>query len=261
MRARTRRDRGPSAFLAGDPPRILAHRGLALDAPENTLAAFERAVRAGARYLETDVHATRDGVAVLSHDPDLARVAGRGERIADLTLEELRGIPLPRGARVPTLAEALEAFPDSRFNIDVKALAAAPPTARAILDAGAVDRVLVGSFDEGRRRAAVDLLPGVATSASAALVRRALLAVRLGARTAAARVLAQVDSIQVPLRSGPVAVVTPSLVRAFRSLGVEVHVWTINEPRVMDRLLDWGVDGIVTDRADLALEVVAARSR
>ena len=143
-------------FFEPPRPRVLAHRGLAIDVPENTLLAFERAVAVGAAYIETDVHASADGVAILAHDPDLMRVAGLGARIGELTAAELARVGLGAGQGLVPLAEALDAFAGIRFNIDVKDPAAVEPTARAVRAAAAVDRVLVSSFSEARRRAGGD---------------------------------------------------------------------------------------------------------
>ena len=153
-------------FLQGRRPRIIAHRGLALDAPENTLLAFLRALNAGATHLETDVHASADGVAVISHDPDLGRVAGRSVNVGQLTMPELRRVDLGHGQGFCSLAEALDAFPQARFNIDIKDEASAAPAAEAIRAARAQDRVLITSFSKDRRRAVSGALPGVATSPS-----------------------------------------------------------------------------------------------
>ncbi|PJJ72153.1 glycerophosphoryl diester phosphodiesterase [Diaminobutyricimonas aerilata] len=245
-------------FFSGTTPRILAHRGLALRVPENTLPAFRAAWDAGARYIETDVHASRDGVAIISHDADLRRLTSRRERVAELTARELAAIDLG-GSGFCTLAEALEALPDARFNIDVKAHEAARPAGDAIRAAGAEHRVLVSAFDERRRRAALAAAPGVATSGSSLVVARAVLAWRLGMRVTLGRVLADVHALQVPERTSGIRVVTPESVRAFHAAGVEVHVWTVNDVATMRRLLEWGVDGIVTDRADLAIDLVASR--
>lgn len=238
-------------------PRVLAHRGLALRAPENTLPAFRAAWEAGARYIETDVHASRDGIAVLSHDPDLTRLSGHRERVEQLTMAQLARIDLG-GAGFCSLDDALAELPDARFNIDIKSRAAALPAARAILDASAAHRVLVSAFDEGRRRAALAAAPGVATSGSSSVVARAVLAWRLGRAGSLERVLAGVHALQVPERLYGIRIVTPASVRAFHGAGVEVHVWTVNDEPTMRRLLGWGVDGLVTDRADLAVDVVGA---
>lgn len=241
-------------------PRVFAHRGLALEAPENTPLAFAAAIAAGVDYIETDVHASADGIAMIAHDPDLVRTAGRDVRVDQLTKAELRRLDLGDGQHLPSLAEVLDGFPETRFNIDVKSAGAVEPTVRAILDLGAVDRVLVSSFDEGRRRAAVDRLPGVATSASSTRFVRALAAAKLGSAAGVRRALHGIQAVQIPERALRVSTITPRTIAAFHEAGVEVHVWTINDPDRMRALLDLGVDGIVTDRADLALEVVADRS-
>ena len=248
-------------FFAGPLPRIFAHRGLATDAPENTLLAFLSALAIGATHLETDVHASADGVAVISHDADLVRTAGRAHRIDELDFDELNRVDLGHAQTYPSLEEALDAFPDARFNIDFKSDAVVIPAVKAILRAQAVRRVLVTSFDNGRRLRAVRALPGVATSTSPVSFVGALFAVKLGLVPLARRLLRDVEAVQVPERSLGLRVISPQTVRRLKAAGVEVHVWTINEPADMRRLLDWGVDGLVTDRADLALEVVkAARS-
>lgn len=240
-----------SGYFAPERPRIFAHRGLATAAPENTLPSFAAAIAAGADYLETDVQVSRDGVAVLSHDPELA-VPGVGRvTIAALTTPELADIDLG-GAGIPTLADALAAFPGARFNIDVKADGAERPSARAVRDAAAVHRVLITSFSESRRRRTIGLLPGAATSASRRGVVAALAAAASGSPARFRAALAGVSALQVPERYGPVKVVTPRLLRLARTTGVEVHVWTVNDPAAMVRLVESGVDGIVTDRADLA---------
>ncbi len=238
-------------FFAPPTPRVFAHRGLASGVPENTLAAFSLALDAGAGYLESDVRATRDGVAVLSHDGDLRRLTGRAERVADLTSAELAGRDLG-GHRVPTLAEALQRFPGARFNLDLKSGDAVQAAVTAIRDADAFDRVLVSSFDEQRRTSAVAALPGVATSASSRIATRALAAIRAGLPRTAAKVLNGVHAVQVPETARGVRVVSPRTVLGFHRAGVEVHVWTVNTAGAMRRLLGWGVDGIITDRADVA---------
>lgn len=246
-----------SDYLSPARPRVFAHRGLALSDPENTLPAFAAAVAAGAAYVETDVHRSSDGIAVVSHDPTLDRVARRPGRVGDLTAAELAAIDLGGGAGYPSLVDALAAFPETRFNIDVKEEAALTPTVAAVRAAGASDRVLLTSFDEGRRRRLARELPGVATSSGSAGVVRALLAAPFGGSALATAVHGAV-ALQVPERRGPVRVVSARLLAAAHAGGVEVHVWTVNDPLDMRRLLALGVDGVVTDRCDLALAEVAA---
>lgn len=246
-------------FLSPAPPRVLAHRGLALEAPENTLLAFLHAVNVGATHVETDVHGSADGVAMISHDPDLKRVANRDVKVAQLTSAELHRVSLGHGQNYCTLAEALDAFPDTRFNIDIKSADAIPGTIAAIRDLRATERVLIGSFSTRRRLAVVEALPGVATSISASGALPAAHAARVGAVRMLARVLAGVDAVQLPPRVAQASIVTARALQSFHEVGVEVHIWTVNEPEEMIRLLDLGVDGIVTDRADLAVPIVAER--
>ena len=252
-------DSAQSAFLAAPHPRILAHRGLAREAPENTLLAFAHALANGATHLETDVHVSLDGVAVISHDPDLTRL-GRDLRIDQLTMVELQHISLGAGQSFTSLNDALESFPAALFNIDVKTDGAAEPTARAILNQRATERVLVTSFRESRRRYTLGLLPGVVSSASSSLVAQALALCHLGREEPIRRILQGCVAVQVPERVGRVHILSPRFITMMHRVGVEVHVWTINDPTDMTRLLDRGVDGLVTDRTDLARDVITRRT-
>ncbi|WEG10573.1 glycerophosphodiester phosphodiesterase family protein [Microbacterium horticulturae] len=252
-------------FVAGDTPRVLAHRGLVTpdDAAdgvvENSFAAVAAAHAAGASYVESDCHLTADGVVVLFHDSDLKRVTGDPRTLAEVTERELADLMGDRGGLI-TLAQALEAFPTLRFNIDVKVDAAARRAGEII--GPYADRVLVTSFSDARRRtalAAASTTGGTpATSGGRGTIVRTLAAVRLGQRALADRVLRSVDALQVPQRQGPVTVLTRGLIEAAHRNGVEVHVWTINEADDMRRLVAFGVDGIVTDRADVAFGVLGA---
>lgn len=220
------------------------------------MLAFTKAWAIGVTHLETDVHASRDGVAVICHDGDLKRTARRDVKISDLTLAELRSIDLGEGQTFSTLSELLAAFPDARFNIDIKAMAAAVPAARAILDADAAHRVLITSFNDRRRRAAVDRMPGVKTSASAPSFVLAFALARLNLGGLAARVLRHVDAVQIPEKIAFLHTCTRRTVRIFHEAGLEIHVWTVNEAQAMRRLFRHGVDGVFTDRADIGLEVL-----
>lgn len=232
---------------------------MAVNAPENTLLAFLNALSTGVGYLETDLHVSQDGVAVISHDADLLRLAGRSVRVDQLTMAELRRVDLGFGQTFCSLSEALDAFPQARFNLDIKALGAAEPTARAVQKAKATDRVLIGSFSEERRLRALSLLPGVATSASAAILRQVVSAAKFGLTAQVRRSMTGIHAVQVPESVKFLRIVTPRFVRLMHATGVEVHVWTVNEESAMNRLLDMGIDGIMTDRCDVALGVLARR--
>ncbi|MGO4103112.1 glycerophosphodiester phosphodiesterase family protein [Leifsonia sp. YAF41] len=232
---------------------------MAVNAPENTLLAFLNALSTGVGYLETDLHVSQDGIAVISHDADLLRLAGRSVRVDQLTMAELRRVDLGFGQTFCSLGEALDAFPQARFNLDIKALGAAEPTARAVQKAKATDRVLIGSFSEERRLRALSLLPGVATSASAAILRQVVSAAKFGLTAQVRRSMTGIHAVQVPESVKFLRIVTPRFVRLMHATGVEVHVWTVNEESAMNRLLDMGIDGIMTDRCDVALGVLARR--
>ncbi|GAA2015303.1 glycerophosphodiester phosphodiesterase family protein [Microbacterium ulmi] len=249
-------------FEGSATPRVLAHRGLVTpDAAshgiaENSFAAVAAAHAAGAVYVESDCHLTSDGTVILFHDDDLSRVTGDPRRIADVTERELFDLMATRGGLI-TLAQALDAFPTTRFNLDVKAANAAEPVGRIV--AGHGERVLLTSFSDERRRIALDAAQragrGIrpATSAGTATIARLLSAVALRSRRLAARTLQSVDALQIPERHGSLRVLSRRLVDAAHENGVEVHVWTVDDPDDMRRLVALGVDGIVTDRADVAI--------
>jgi glycerophosphoryl diester phosphodiesterase len=246
------------AYLDAPTPLAFAHRGGAAAGDENTVAAFSRAVGLGYRYLETDTHATADGVAVVFHDHTLARIAGRPERIRELRWADLSRIRVDGEQAVPRLSEVLDAWPDIRFNIDVKDDAAVEPTLAAVRAAGAQDRVLLASFSDARTaRMRAALGPSVATSLGSRGVAQLWAASRAG--RGAARLTARVAAAQVPQRQGPLRVVDERFVRYAHRLGLQVHVWTIDTPDRMHELLDLGVDGIMTDRIDVLRDVYTAR--
>jgi glycerophosphoryl diester phosphodiesterase len=229
----------------------MAHRGGASDAPENTLPAFRRAVDLGYRYLETDVHVTADGVVVAFHDNDLERTTGRKGRISDLTWDELSTLRVKGQAPIPKLTDLLEAWPDARFNIDCKEYSAADALADVLRTSGALDRVCVGSFHGRTTRRLRELLgPGVCTSAS----RLDIVLLRLFGwpRT-------PFDAAQVPSKASFFPVVNKRFVTRAHRRGIEVHVWTIDKAEEMERLLDLGVDGIMTDRPAVLREVLERR--
>lgn len=238
---------------------MFAHRGFAVEHPENTIASFTVAIELGCSHIETDVHASADGVSIISHDDDLKRVAGRQGRVRDFTARELENIELGGGQGFVTLHRALELFPTTFFNIDIKTMDAAEPTIRAIVAANAQNRVLLTSFSERRRRRAVGALPGIATSASAPVFVGAALLAKVGAIALLRRWLSGVDALQIPERALQMRVSTPSMIDRFQRAGVEVHFWTINDAASMARLLAAGADGIVTDRADVGWGVVRSR--
>lgn len=226
------------------------------------MAAFGAAVELGYRYVETDVHATADGVVVAVHDATLDRVTDATGRIADLPWARVREARIGGTEPVPTLAEVLATWPDLRVNLDLKSPGAVAPTVAVIEAARAWDRVCIASFSDRRRTGALARLTApVATSAGTGTVGRFLAAVAARSSAGVARALRAVHCLQVPERAGAVRVVTTRTLAAAHAHGVQVHVWTVNDQGDMERLLDLGVDGLVTDRADLLREVLAARGQ
>lgn len=227
------------------------------------MTAFAAAVDLGYRYVETDVHATADGVVVALHDATLDRVTDRTGAVAELPWSAVRRALIGGVEPVPSLEDVLGSWPELRVNIDVKSAGAVVPLARVLDRTRAHDRVCVASFSDARRRAVLRRVASpVATSAGQTLIAAFVAAASTpGARRFAGTVLRGVDCLQVPATFRGRAVVTPATVAAAHAAGRPVHVWTVNEPPRMRALLDLGVDGIITDRADLLRDVLESRGQ
>ncbi|MFW5417585.1 glycerophosphodiester phosphodiesterase [Nocardiopsis sp. CNT-189] len=253
-------------YLDSPVPIGLAHRGgWPLDASgrprtglENTAAAFQHAIDLGYRYLETDVHATRDGVLLAFHDETLDRATDMPGAIAELPYSEVKRARVGGEEPVPVLEEMLGSWPEARFNIDVKSDGAVEPLIEVLRRTDAWDRVCLGSFDQRRldrvrrlsdRRTALSCGPwDVARLRFASLVPPLLPLVRRG-----------VDCVQIPTEMNGFPVLSRDLIATAHRFGMQVHVWTVNDTAVMERLLDAGVDGIVTDDTAGLRDVLAAR--
>ncbi len=256
-------------YLAATPV-ALAHRGGAGYPPnlglENTMTAFGNAVALGYTHLETDVHLTRDGLLVAFHDTRLDRVTDRSGLIRDLPWSEVSAARLGgdhgrrEPERVPLLTDVLDAFPGVNLNIDLKAPRTGPALWRLVEERGLHDRVCVGSFSQASlsqfRRLAGGRVATAAGQVGTALARFAPMAV-----TALLRSPADVFQVpaSLPVGGRSVPVVTERLVEAAHAHGKQVHVWTIDDADEMHRLLDLGVDGIVSDRIDVLKDVLVAR--
>jgi glycerophosphoryl diester phosphodiesterase len=243
-------------YLDHPGPIAFAHRGGAADGLENTMAQFRRAVESGYRYIETDVHATLDGKLVAFHDSTLDRMTDGAGRIADLPWKEIRHARVAGAEPVPLFEDLLEAFPEVRWNVDMKAEPALHPLLNLIARTGSWDRVCVGSFSESRVARAQRLAgPRLATSYGTGGV----LGLRLRSWGLPAALRRTAVAAQVPETQSGVPVVDRRFVRAAHARGLQVHVWTVNEPQRMHRLLDLGVDGIMTDHIDTLREVLEDR--
>ncbi len=255
-------------------PTVIGHRGCAGEAPENTLVSFERALAQGAEILESDVHVTRDGAIVLIHDDVLERTTDGAGRVAEHTLAELRALdaghrfePEPgvfpyrgRGVVIPALEEVFAAFPQARLNLELKEdlpelvertveiVAAAERAERTLLTAA--DDALMERLRAHLARTGLDTAVGACTADVLAFVRSAQ-----EGKSPPEDAMA----LQVPAAFGGQPLVTPAFVRHAHDHGIAVHVWTVNEVDEMHRLLDLGVDGLVTDFPGHLAQVVAAR--
>jgi glycerophosphoryl diester phosphodiesterase len=244
-------------YLDGQLPLAFAHRGGAMDGLENTMAAFERAVAAGYRYLETDVRATADGQLVVFHDATLNRVTDRIGRVDQLPWSVVSQASIGGTERIPLLEDLLAAWPAARVNIDVKADTAVDPLLEVLRRANCMDRVCVGSFSDRRlQRVRAALGPRLCTSMGPREVLRLRRASWWGRDGVGGT--PGVPCVQVPIRFG-LTFVDRRFVDHAHALGLQVHVWTINDEADMHRLLDLGVDGIMTDRLDTLREVYRAR--
>ncbi|MEV0482509.1 glycerophosphodiester phosphodiesterase [Streptomyces sp. NPDC050508] len=243
-------------YLDHPGPIPFAHRGGAADGLENTVFQFRRAVELGYRYIETDVHATADGKLVAFHDETLDRVTDGAGRIADLFWSDVSHARVAGKEPVPLFEELLETFPEVRWNVDIKAEPALRPLLDLLERTDSWNRVCVGSFSEKRVVRAQHLAgPRLATSFGT----RGVLNLRLRSWGVPVAVRRSAVAAQVPEEQSSVPVVDRRFVSAAHARGVQVHVWTINEADRMHRLLDLGVDGIMTDHIDTLREVMVER--
>ncbi len=248
-------------YLADPTPRAFAHRGWhldELDGLENSLPAFRRACEEGYRYLETDVHATADGVVVVHHDPNLDRTTDGSGPIAAQTWAQLKNVKVGGKAPLSRLEDVLEELPDARFNVDVKADRAVEPFVEVLERTRAHDRVAAAAFSDARlvrlrKLAGPELVTAMGPRSAFALWARGKLPLLpLGRLVLGAMA-------QVPVRQGALRVVDKAFLSIAGRSGIEVHTWTIDDPAEMRMLLDLGVHGIVTDRPDLLREVLIER--
>ena len=230
----------------GGRPIACAHRGGAVDGLENSLAAFGRAWELGYRWFETDARLTADGVLIALHDPTLDRVTDRSGAVAELPWREVRTARIAGREPIPLIEEVLTGWPEARVVIELKADEAVDPVIDLVRRLAAVDRVCIGSFSDRRlARVRAAFGPGLCTSMGPDEVRRLRAAAwRLLPRSAVPGAAA---CVQVPTRWRRLPLAEPRLVACAHALGLPVQVWTVNQPDEMRRLLDLGVDGVLSD--------------
>lgn len=252
------------------PPVVIAHRGSRQLWPENTMIAFQNAISMGARHLETDIHLSADGVVHCFHDHTLQRTTNGHGLFSNLTAAEIAGLDAGfnhqrrgsfqfrgSGVTVPTFEELATSFPEVRLVVDLKEDAVVEAFARLVSRLGIEDRLIVGGFSDHRISRFRDHTDGsVPTSTGPGAARAWFITSRFGRGWRG-----DAGSLQLPLQRRGLRVVDERLVEAAHKRGLQIHVWTVNDPVQMSDLLDMGVDGLVTDRPDLALSLVIFRSR
>ena len=247
----------PVPFLDLPRPHAFAHRGGAAHAPENSWTAFEHAVKLGYSYLETDARATGDSRLVAFHDRDLDRVTGAPGPVSARTYAEISALRVAGSEPVPLIEDLLGAWPDVRFNIDLKDEPGIALLAGVLRRTGAWDRVCVTSFSGRRLRAARGRFDRPVCMATSPAVIAAVRYARHGSGNLGRRLAdRQVRCAQVPER-----VASAGFVRRAHALGLDVHVWTVNDRAAMARLLDQGVDGVMTDDIETLREVLIERGQ
>ena len=246
----------PWPFLDHPGPLPFAHRGGALDQPENTMPAFEAAVALGYRYLETDAHVTADGVCLAFHDDRLDRVTDGVGVIASLPYSEVGKARVDGTEPIPLLEDLLGAFPEARVNIDTKADESVDAVVEVLRRTAAVDRVCIGSFSDARLKRIREIVgPALCTS----LGPKAIARLRGGSFGLPGAKGLDGACAQVPHRVKGVTVVDERFVETAHRLGLQVHVWTIDDEAEMHELLDLGVDGLMTDRPKVLKDVLVSR--
>jgi glycerophosphoryl diester phosphodiesterase len=242
-------------FLENDGPIAFAHRGGASDHPENTMPAFAHAVGLGFRYVETDAHLTSDGRVLAFHDDRLDRVTNGIGLIEELTWDEVSSALVDGRSPIPLLEELLTTWPDLRVNIDPKHDAVVEPLSELLRNLDAVSRVCVGSFSDRRIQRVSELLgPELCTSLGPkGVAKLRASSFGLGRRHPGGH------CVQVPVSTAGVTLVDRRFIDRAHSCDLDVHVWTIDDPDEMHRLLELGVDGIMTDRPAVLREVMIER--
>jgi glycerophosphoryl diester phosphodiesterase len=246
----------PSGFLDHPRPLAFAHRGGAGHFPENSWKAFEHAVGLGYTYLETDAHATADGTVVAFHDKTLDRVTDGTGAIAQLTAAQVAAARIGGSEPIPLLADLLMSWPDHRFNIDVKDEPVIAPLVEILRVTNAWDRVCITSFSGRRLNATRILLPRPVCMATPPA---AVAAIKAG--TPAAVLAARFSRLSIQCAQIPSGIATSAFIRRAHATGLQVHVWTVNEPALMASLLDRGADGIMTDQTELLRDLLESRGQ
>lgn len=244
-------------FLKHKTPIAFAHRGGASDEPENTMPAFQRAIDLGYIYIETDVHVTRDGVLLAFHDDDLSRTCGRPGLICELDYAEVSQARVNGVEPIPRLEDLIATWPDAHINIDCKSDQALQPLEARLARGDLFERVCIGSFSDKRLN---HLRETFGDKLCTSMGPRDVTKLRLGSWVRTTGKFRNIHAAQVPVSQGPLTIVDRKFVDAAHRADLQVHVWTIDDPVEMGRLLDLDVDGIMTDRPEILKKVMLDRS-
>ena len=231
---------------------ISAHRGGSLEAPENTLEAFRYSLDIGCQYIETDVQLSSDGIPYIFHDDDLERILGKNIAFSSMQSSEIDGLIIFQKYTIPTLEAALLEFPEALFQIDIKTDEVAMPALKVIQKCAAMNRICIASFNSDRLKRVADAYPEVCLSMGPKEVLKLLLAsFKLYNKKI------PVNCLQIPIYQYGLKLVTKRFVNYIQNQGLKIMVWTINDSKTMQSLIDMGVDGIITDRPSLLKKLIS----
>lgn len=222
---------------------ISAHRGGSIEAPENTIESFEYSIELGSSYIETDVQLSSNGIPYIFHDNDLKRLFGKNIIFNSLHSDQIDELILFDKYKIPTLESTLQKFPDTLFQIDVKTDEVVLPTMEVIKKTNSTDKVCIASFSSKRLKQVHNLYPEICLSMGPFEVMKLLLA-----SFGLYRKKVPGNCLQIPIYQYGIKLVTKRFINYIHSIGLKIHVWTINDEDTMQRLIDLGVDGIITDR-------------
>ena len=231
---------------------ISAHRGGSLEAPENTLEAFRYSLDIGCQYIETDVQLSSDGIPYIFHDNDLERILGKNIAFSSMQSSEIDGLIIFQKYTIPTLEAALLEFPEALFQIDIKTDEVAMPALKVIQKCAAMNRICIASFNSDRLKRVADAYPEVCLSMGPKEVLKLLLAsFKLYNKKIPG------NCLQIPIYQYGLKLVTKRFVNYIQNQGLKIMVWTINDSKTMQSLIDMGVDGIITDRPSLLKKLIS----
>ena len=238
-------------YLQYDGLEVLAHRGGAEEAAENTLESFEYSISLGCKFIETDVQVSSDGIPYIFHDDDLKRICGIPKKFDSLSSQDIDKISIFDGHKIPRLNDVLEVFPDTKFQIDFKTDEVVQPALDVISRSKASERVCIASFNSKRLQGVRESHPNLCISMGPNEVYRTLAAsFNLYKKNIPG------DCLQIPMSYYGIRVVTQRFVNFLKSKGLKVMVWTINDVKTFKFLIDLNVDGIITDKPKLLFETL-----